>query len=154
MASSLTGLDYPVLQIKTKIVSNHIADAKPVKQEVDSTVILPPLVFPGLTFCFRSRSGDSRSSYYSRSRSRSRSRSYSSRSSSRSSRSRSGSSLSRSRDQCHKTFCARNLRMLVISWTPAAGVFVPGNPFQPNLMFAGNAGAYPSEVPFKCSTPG
>ncbi len=38
----LTGLDSPVLQIKTKIVSCHTADAKPVKQEVNSTVILPP----------------------------------------------------------------------------------------------------------------
>jgi hypothetical protein len=38
------------LQIKTKIVSRHTTDSKPVKQEVNSTVILPPLVFPGLTF--------------------------------------------------------------------------------------------------------
>jgi hypothetical protein len=37
-----------VLQIKTKIVSCHTADSKPVKQEVNSTVILPPLVFPAL----------------------------------------------------------------------------------------------------------
>ncbi len=29
-----------------KIVSCHTADSKPVKQEVNSTVILPPLVFP------------------------------------------------------------------------------------------------------------
>jgi hypothetical protein len=34
------------LQIKTKIVSCHTANSKPVKQEVNSTVILPPLVFP------------------------------------------------------------------------------------------------------------
>jgi hypothetical protein len=34
------------LQIKTKIVSTHTADSKPVKQEVNGTVILPPLVFP------------------------------------------------------------------------------------------------------------
>jgi hypothetical protein len=34
------------LQIKTKIVSCHTADSKPVKQEINSTVILPPLVFP------------------------------------------------------------------------------------------------------------
>jgi hypothetical protein len=45
----LTGLDQSVLQIKTKIVSCHTADSKPVKQEVNGTVILPPLVFPGLT---------------------------------------------------------------------------------------------------------
>jgi len=38
------------LQIKTKIVSCHIADSKPVKQEVNGTVILPPLVFPGRAF--------------------------------------------------------------------------------------------------------
>jgi len=43
----LTGLDWSVLQIKTKIVSCHTADSKPVKQEVNSTVMLPPLVFPG-----------------------------------------------------------------------------------------------------------
>jgi len=34
------------LQIKTKIVSSHTADSKPVKQEVNGRVILPPLVFP------------------------------------------------------------------------------------------------------------
>jgi hypothetical protein len=43
-------LDYSVLQIKTKIVSCHTADSKPVKQEVNGTVILPPLVFPALTY--------------------------------------------------------------------------------------------------------
>ncbi len=35
------------MQIKTAIFSCHTADFKPVKQEVNSTVILPPLVFPG-----------------------------------------------------------------------------------------------------------
>jgi hypothetical protein len=35
------------LQIKAKIVSCHTADSKPVKQEVNSTVMLPHLVFPG-----------------------------------------------------------------------------------------------------------
>ncbi len=34
------------MQIKTKIVSCHTADSKPVKQEVNGTVILPHLVFP------------------------------------------------------------------------------------------------------------
>jgi hypothetical protein len=34
------------MQIKTKIVSCHTADSKPVKQEVNGTVILPTLVFP------------------------------------------------------------------------------------------------------------
>jgi hypothetical protein len=46
LTSCLTGLDFPVLQIKTKIVSCHTADSKPVKQEVNGTVILPLLVFP------------------------------------------------------------------------------------------------------------
>ena len=36
--------------IKTKIFSCHTTNSKPVKQEVSSTVILPPLVFPGLAF--------------------------------------------------------------------------------------------------------
>ncbi len=35
------------MQVKTKIVSCHTADSKQVKQEVNGTVILPPLVFPG-----------------------------------------------------------------------------------------------------------
>ncbi len=47
LTSCLTGLDLSVLQIKTKIVSSHTADSKPVKQEVNGTVILPPLAFPG-----------------------------------------------------------------------------------------------------------
>jgi hypothetical protein len=37
------------LQIKTKIVSCHTADSKPVKQEVNTIVILPPLVFPAIS---------------------------------------------------------------------------------------------------------
>jgi hypothetical protein len=36
------------LQIKTKIVSCHTANSKPVKQEVNGTMILPLLVFPVL----------------------------------------------------------------------------------------------------------
>jgi hypothetical protein len=40
----LTGLDKSILQIKTKIVSCHTADSKPVKQEVNGTVILPAKV--------------------------------------------------------------------------------------------------------------
>ncbi len=47
LTSCLTGLDYPVLQIKTKIVSLHTADSRPVKQEANGTVILPLSVFPG-----------------------------------------------------------------------------------------------------------
>jgi len=46
LTSCLTCLE-SVLQIKTKIVSCHTADSKPVKQEVKGTVILSPLVFPG-----------------------------------------------------------------------------------------------------------
>ncbi len=49
LTSCLTGLDWSVLQIKTKIVSCHRADPKLVKQEVNGTVILPPLVFPAQT---------------------------------------------------------------------------------------------------------
>ncbi len=28
-------------------------------------------------------------------------------------------------------------------------MFVPGEPFQPSLMFGGKVGAYPSEAPFR-----
>jgi hypothetical protein len=45
----LTGLDESVLQIKTKIVSCHTADSKPVKHEVNGTVILLSLVYPGIS---------------------------------------------------------------------------------------------------------
>jgi hypothetical protein len=31
---------------KAKIVNSHTADSKPIKQEINGTVILPPLVFP------------------------------------------------------------------------------------------------------------
>ncbi len=47
LISCLTGLDLSIFQIKTKIFICHTADSKPVKQEVNGTVILPPLVFPG-----------------------------------------------------------------------------------------------------------
>jgi hypothetical protein len=47
LTSCLTGLDKSVLKIKTKFVSCHTADSKPVKQEVNSIVILPPLILPG-----------------------------------------------------------------------------------------------------------
>jgi len=40
------------LQTKTKTVSIHTADSKPVKQEVNGTVILPILVFPDTTVEF------------------------------------------------------------------------------------------------------
>jgi hypothetical protein len=45
LTSSLNCLDQPVLKIKTKIVCCQTADSKPVKQEVNGTMILPPLVF-------------------------------------------------------------------------------------------------------------
>ena len=38
--------------MKTKIVSSQTADSKPVKQEVNSTVILPPLVFPFQSYVY------------------------------------------------------------------------------------------------------
>ncbi len=38
------------MQIKTMLVSCHQAASKPVKQEVNGTVILPPLVFLGLSY--------------------------------------------------------------------------------------------------------
>ncbi len=47
------------MQIKTKIVSNLLADSKPVKQEVNGTAILPPLVFPDLTLIYPQNSNDS-----------------------------------------------------------------------------------------------
>jgi hypothetical protein len=50
LTSCLTGLDWPVLRIKTKIVICHTGDSKPVKEEVNGTMILPPLVFPGPGF--------------------------------------------------------------------------------------------------------
>jgi hypothetical protein len=33
-------------------------------------------------------------------------------------------------------------------------VFVPCRPFHDSIVFAGKAGAYPREAPFRCSTPG
>jgi hypothetical protein len=50
LTSCLTCLDKSVLQIKTKIFSCHTADPKPVKQEVNGRMILPPLVFPAGSF--------------------------------------------------------------------------------------------------------
>ncbi len=47
LTSCLTGLDKSVLQKKKKIVTCHTADSEPVKPEVNGTVTLPPLVFPG-----------------------------------------------------------------------------------------------------------
>jgi hypothetical protein len=50
LTSCLTGLDSSVLQINTQIVNCHTADSKPVKQEVNGAVILPPLVFPDYSY--------------------------------------------------------------------------------------------------------
>ncbi len=55
LTSCLTGLDQSDLQIKTKNVSCHTADSQPVKQEVNGTVILPPLVFPDVVVDWNSR---------------------------------------------------------------------------------------------------
>jgi hypothetical protein len=46
LTSCLTGLDWSALQIKNKKCQHSTADSKPVKQEVNGTVMLPPLVFP------------------------------------------------------------------------------------------------------------
>ncbi len=46
LTSRLTSLDQSVFQVKTKIVSSQTADSKPVKQEVNGTVILPPFSIP------------------------------------------------------------------------------------------------------------
>jgi hypothetical protein len=68
------------LQIKTTIASCHTADSKPVKQEVNGTVILPPLVFPDGTlspsdWSERERGGErERESYKERERERERKR--------------------------------------------------------------------------------
>ncbi len=48
LTSCLTGLDESVLKTKTKIVSCHAANSKPVKREVNCTVI----VFPGLWYTY------------------------------------------------------------------------------------------------------
>jgi len=48
LTSCLTGLNLSVLHIKTKIISCHTAFSKPVKLEVNGSMILPPLVFPVL----------------------------------------------------------------------------------------------------------
>jgi hypothetical protein len=49
LTSCLTSLDKSVFQFKTKLVSLHTADSKPVKQEAKGTMILAPIVFPDST---------------------------------------------------------------------------------------------------------
>jgi hypothetical protein len=46
---------------KHKIVGSHTADSKPVKQEVNSTVVLPPLVFPVWGQCYENTAVNYRS---------------------------------------------------------------------------------------------
>jgi hypothetical protein len=50
LTSCLTGLDSAVWQLTIFVCICKTDKSKPVKQEVNSTVILPPLVFPGQTF--------------------------------------------------------------------------------------------------------
>ncbi len=50
LTSCLTGLDLTVLQIKTKIVSCHATDSKPVKQEINGRVIHPLFSIPWFMF--------------------------------------------------------------------------------------------------------
>ncbi len=52
---------------------------------------------------------------------------------------------------CYKTFYTRNLQIFI---KKQECLFVSGKPFQLSLMFAGKAGAYPIEAPFRCSTIG
>ncbi len=47
------------------------------------------------------------------------------------------------RGQCHKTFFVATYKGV-----KEARVVVPVRPFQPSLIFAGKAGAYPSRAPF------
>jgi hypothetical protein len=56
LTSCWNDLDESVLEIKTTIVSCHTADSKPVKMEVNCTVILSPLVFPGVMHIIEFRS--------------------------------------------------------------------------------------------------
>jgi hypothetical protein len=51
LTSCLTGLDQSVLQIKTKIVSYHTADSKPVKQE-EWYSNTSPFSIPWIMACF------------------------------------------------------------------------------------------------------
>jgi len=47
ITSSLTGLEPAVSQLTIFVFICKTDNSKPVKQEVNGTVILPPLVFPG-----------------------------------------------------------------------------------------------------------
>ncbi len=50
LTSCLTGLESVVWQLTIFVFICETDKFKPVKQEVNSTVILPPLVFPGYTY--------------------------------------------------------------------------------------------------------
>ncbi len=54
----------------------------------------------------------------------------------------------KTRGKSYKTFYSHNWQIFI------SRVLVHGKPFQPSLMFAGKARAYPSEAPFRCSTLG
>ncbi len=45
-----------------------------------------------------------------------------------------------------------NFTAVINEFSLKARAFVPGKLFKPSLMFAGKAGAYLSEAPFRCST--
>ncbi len=51
--------------------------------------------------------------------------------------------------QSYKSFYICNLHISVLT-----RAFIQGKPYQPSLMFAGKAGDYPSELPFRCCTLG
>jgi hypothetical protein len=50
LTSCLTGLELAVLQLTIFVFICKTDQSKPVKQEVNGTMILPPLVFPGFVF--------------------------------------------------------------------------------------------------------
>ncbi len=45
----------------------------------------------------------------------------------------------------------KHFTAVIYGFSLQARVFVPGKPFQLSLVFVGNAGAYLSETPFRCS---
>jgi hypothetical protein len=53
-----------------------------------------------------------------------------------------------------RSYSQQLIFFVTYKWTKQAKMFVPGIPFQPNLMFANKGRAYPSEVPFGCSALG
>jgi hypothetical protein len=51
-----------------------------------------------------------------------------------------------------RTFTIKLFTAIIYGFLLKARVFVPGTPFQPNLMFAGKAGAKPRKATFIYST--